>query len=280
MNAAARGGGASIRPTLSTTWLSRSRALEARRLDAHIHGKLGSTLSPLTKKHIPKRPCCSLELNRRSGATVPSRKSELVRSSSFAKKNNEEESDWYHASKYWLFATFARLFSSPPRASSRCLPSFALRRRVGLRRRSFRTPGCRSGVDLDDLGAKKDYEEMLAKKVEAWHRRRSRLVGPQTEYASQLSRAKMCAGWAPHWLHSSLPDGSISGLLRKRATANPFTRASCYSWSSNGHTSTTVWQKIRIVPHFLPLEDFSWTNGNRLIGAPRAHFRQKLNIDK
>ena len=24
-------------------------------------------------------------------------------------------------------------------------------------------PGCRSGVDLDDLGAKKDYEEMLAK---------------------------------------------------------------------------------------------------------------------
>ena len=33
---------------------------------------------------------------------------------------------------------------------------------------------------------------------------------------------------------------SISGLLRKRATANPFTRSSCYSWSSNGHTSTTV----------------------------------------
>ena len=41
----------------------------------------------------------------------------------------------------------------------------------------------------------------------------------------------------------SLPDGSISGLLRKRATANPFTRASSYSWSSNGHTSTTVGQK-------------------------------------
>ena len=30
--------------------------------------------------------------------------------------------------------------------------------------RSFRTPRCRSGVDLDDLGARKDYEEMLAKK--------------------------------------------------------------------------------------------------------------------
>ena len=133
-----------------------------------------------------------------------------------------------------------------------------------------------------------------------------------------------------------LPDGSISGLLRKRATANPFTRASCSSWSSNGHTSTTVWQKIRSVPHFLqppaidkepesnakmyvnqrrdemartwkhilrhehfrakyryvggffsnavfnhfPLEDFSQTNANRLVGAPRAHFRQKLKIDK
>ena len=69
-----------------------------------------------------------------------------------------------NASKHWLFATFASLFSSL-RASSRCLPSFALRRRLlGQRRRSFRTPGCRSGVDLDNLGAKKDYEEMLAKK--------------------------------------------------------------------------------------------------------------------
>ena len=49
----------------------------------------------------------------------------------------------------------------------------------------------------------------------------------------------------------SLPDGSILGLLRKRATANLFTRASCSSRSSNGHTSTTVWQKIRSVPLFL-----------------------------
>ena len=128
-----------------------------------------------------------------------------------------------------------------------------------------------------------------------------------------------------------LTGGLISGLLRLRATASPFTRASCCSWSSNGHTSTTVGQKIRIVPHFLqppaidkepesnakmyvnqrrdemaqtwkhilrhdhfrakhqyvgvfsnavfnhfPLEDFSQTNVNRLVGAPRAHFRQKL----
>ena len=48
-----------------------------------------------------------------------------------------------------------------------------------------------------------------------------------------------------------LTGGSISGLLGKRATANPFTRASCYSWSSNGHTSSTVWQNIRSVPLFL-----------------------------
>ena len=30
------------------------------------------------------------------------------------------------------------------------------------------------------------------------------------------------------------------GSLRKRATVSPFTQASCYSRSSNGHTSTTV----------------------------------------
>ena len=173
--------------------------------------------------------------------------------------------------------------------------------------------------------------------MKAWHRRRR--VGPQTERAGQLSRAKKCAGWAPQWPNSlsTLPDidGSLSGLLRKRATASPFTLASCYSWSSNEHTSTTVWQKIRSVPHFLqppainkkpewdekmyvnqrrdemvrtwkhilrhdhfrakyryvgvfsdavfnhfPLEDFSQTNGNRLVGAPRAHIRQKLKIDK
>ena len=68
----------------------------------------------ITKKHIPRRPCCSLELNRRSGATVPNREGELVRSSSFAKKNNEQVSDGYHASKYWLFATFARIFLKSP----------------------------------------------------------------------------------------------------------------------------------------------------------------------
>ena len=46
------------------------------------------------------RPNGVMLLNRRSGATGPSRDSEIVRSSSFAKKNNEEVSDWYHASKY------------------------------------------------------------------------------------------------------------------------------------------------------------------------------------
>ena len=35
---------------------------EASPLDAQIHGQLGSSLSQLTKKHIPRRPCCSLNL--------------------------------------------------------------------------------------------------------------------------------------------------------------------------------------------------------------------------
>ena len=132
MNAAARGGGTSIRPTLSTTWLRRSLASEARRLDAHINGKLGSTLSPLTKKRIPGRPCCSLQLNRRSGAVV---RCQAVKANSFGqvrspiKKKNEEDRDWCHSSKPWLFATFASIFSSL-RARSRCLPSFSSRRRL------------------------------------------------------------------------------------------------------------------------------------------------------
>ena len=50
-----------------------------------------------------------------------------------------------------------------------------------------------------------------------------------------------------YWLTA----GSISGCLPKHATANPFTRASCYSWSSKEDTSTAVWQKTRTVPHFL-----------------------------
>ena len=42
-----------------------------------------------------------------------------------------------------------------------------------------------------------------------------------------------------------LTGGSISGLLRKRATAHPFTQASCFSWSGKGNTSITIWQKNR-----------------------------------
>ena len=80
---------------------------------------------------------------------------------------NPPNPPWVRAwgkSKYWLFATFARLFLSPC-SSSRCLPSFASRQRLLCqpRRRSIRIPYCQSGVDLADLGAKNDYEEMLAK---------------------------------------------------------------------------------------------------------------------
>ena len=42
-----------------------------------------------------------------------------------------------------------------------------------------------------------------------------------------------------------------SGSFAKACHGESFTRASCSSWNSNGHTSTTVWQKIRSVPHFL-----------------------------
>ena len=38
----------------------------------------------------------------------------------------------------------------------------------------------------------------------------------------------------------TIAGGSISGLLRKHATANSFTPASCYSWSSKRHTNTRV----------------------------------------
>ena len=120
---------------------------------------------------------------------------------------------------------------------------FARRRLLGLHRRSFRTPGCRSGINLHDLAAKKDCEEMLANKwrlgtdedtlvlrlnVQAnFPEQRRAQAGPLTGYIAMRSPA----------------DWSISGLLQKRATANPFTRASCYSWSSKGNTSATVWQK-------------------------------------
>ena len=133
----------------------------------------------------------------------------------------------------------------------------------------------------------------------------------------------------------TIENGAFSGVLRKLGTANSFTRASCHSWSREGQTSTTVFQKIRSVPHFLqppaidrepdsnakmyanqmagrdganlkahisslafprkiPVRDrfsnavfnhfrlriFSRTNENRLVIAQRAHFRQKLKIDK
>ena len=133
-----------------------------------------------------------------------------------------------------------------------CLPSFASRRRLlGLRRRSFRTPGCRSSVDLDDLGAKKDYEEMLAIKWRLGTDEDALVLRLNVQANFPGQRSAPAGSLTGHKAMRSLPDGSISGLLRKCATANSFSRASYYSWSSNGNTSTTVWQKIRSVPHFL-----------------------------
>ena len=135
----------------------------------------------------------------------------------------------------------------------------------------------------------------------------------------------------------SLLDGSISCLLRKRATANPFTRGfllfleqqgehDYYSLTKNQERTTLpsttsdrqrarvkhknvckskAWRdganlKAHIASRAFPREKpvrgrfffrtpfsttfrwriFSQTNGNRLVGAPRAHFRQKLKLDK
>ena len=161
-------------------------------------------------------------------------------------------SDWYHASKHWLFATFASLFSSL-RASCSSLPSFASRRRLlGLRRRSFRTRGCRSGVDLDDLGAKKDYEEMLAKKWRLCTDEEALVL--QTQRAGQLSRAKTCAGWAPQWPHSHAQSARCInfGSFAKACHGKSF--YSGFLFFPGAATGTQVLQfdkKIRSVPHFL-----------------------------
>ena len=131
-----------------------------------------------------------------------------------------------------------------------------------------------------------------------------------------------------------LTGGSISGLLRKRAMADPFTRLLVIPGAASETRALPLDNKIRSVPRFLqqlaidqepesnakvyvnqrrdemartckhiirhehfwakyryvgvlsnavfnhfPLEGFSQTNGNRLVSARRAHFRQKLNIE-
>ena len=73
-----------------------------------------------------------------------------------------------------------------------------------------------------------------------------------TESSCRQSRPDRSSSASRGCVYVHVPaGGSISGLLRKRATANPFTRVSCYFWSSKGNSSTTVWQRIRSVPHFL-----------------------------
>ena len=68
----------------------------------------------------------------------------------------------------------------------------------------------------------------------------SGLIIPSTPFEHELSFAslsKRAADPQNFWrLLNTDASPSISGLSWKRATANPFTRASCYSWSSKGHT--------------------------------------------
>ena len=162
---------------------------EARRFDPQIHGQLGSTFFPLTKKHIPRRPCSSVNLLR---------------------------------------------------------------------------------------------------------------VGPHTERASQISRAKTCTDWAPDWPHS-LPQPAkwvnfvsfakvchgkffSSGFLLFLKQQGTYEYYSLTKKSGAHHTSFNHQRStkspspakyrhvavffLNAVFNYLPLEDFSQTNGNRLVGAP------------
>ena len=67
----------------------------------------------------------------------------------------------------------------------------------------------------------------------------------------------------------------IKGVMRWRELESTY----CVTSISARNTGTWAFFSNAVFNHF-PLEDFSQTNGNRLVGAPRAHFRQKLKIDK
>ena len=67
----------------------------------------------------------------------------------------------------------------------------------------------------------------------------------------------------------------IKGVTRWRELESTY----CVTIISARNTGTWAFFSNAVFNHF-PLEDFSQTNGNRLVGAPRTHFRQKLKIDK
>ena len=87
--------------------------------------------------------------------------------------------------------------------------------------------------------------------MKAWHRRRR--VGPQPDCTGQLSRAKTCAGWAPQWPHSNAQSARWInfGSFAKACHGKSFYSGFLFFLEQHEHTSTTVWQKIRSVPHFL-----------------------------
>ena len=76
---------------------------------------------------------------------------------------------------------------------------------------------------------------------------------------------------------------------RPKSNAKMYVNQRCEDWRENKAliTSRSFPREIPVLRrfcehrfHHFPLKDFSQTNGNRLVGAPRAHFRQKLKIDK
>ena len=124
---------------------------------------------------------------------------------------------------------YFQVFVPVPVACRRLLRSADSTARLAPTIRAFRTPGCRSGVDLDDLGAKRDNKEMLAKKRRLGTGEDALVLRLNVQANFPEQNRAQAGPLSGQIAMRRLPDGSISGLLRKRATANPFTRASCSS---------------------------------------------------
>ena len=141
-------------------------------------------------------------------------------------------------------------YFSSPRASSRCLPLFVSRRRLlGLRRRSFRTPGCRSGIDLDDL------EERLRRDAT---KKSESLAQTKTRWSSDWTckptfHSKDVRRLGPHWLHShAQPARWINFEFFAKACHGKsfYSGFLLFLEQQRAHKYYSL-TKIRSVPHFL-----------------------------
>ena len=87
--------------------------------------------------------------------------------------------------------------------------------------------------------------------MKAWHRRRR--AGPQTERASQLFRAKTCAGWAPQWPHCHAQSARWInfGSFAKACHGKFFYSGFLFFLEQQRAHKYYSLTKIRSVPHFL-----------------------------